>query len=313
MTSIKEKVLKLKMKKVITLKGLGEGEFLNRYIENKTIHRNQNALGVITGPTGSSKSMNCLSAGSNWYNYKFNDTFPINNCCFSPGELIRRIKQLQSENKLRKGEFFILEESGTNLGNLDYQNKFHKMFIYILQSFRSMNLVLLMNLPVLTMLNKSVRQLIHFNFITVSIDYEEKIARVKPLFLQLNQSSGKSYWKYPTIKTNGKRIKIERLKFSLPPKELVELYEVKKHKYVNSLTDDFINELNEADKELERKLARNDLSDVEKEVYDDLSDGLNIKESATNRGRGARATYQAANRAKKKGYSIKNIKNQENA
>lgn len=300
-----EKILKHKMRRIISLTGLGEGEFLNRWMENRTIRRNQNVLGAITGPTGSSKSMDCLSAGSNWYRYKFKQDFPIENCCFSPVQLIKRINYLKNKNKLRKGEFFILEESGTSLGNLDYQNKFQKMFIYILQSFRSMNLILFLNLPVLTMLNKSARQLMHFNFITCGIDYQKEIARVKPLFHQLNQNSGKSYWKYPRIKSKGKVICLQRLKFSLPPKDLVEEYELQKFKYVNTLTDDFIKELDEADKEEERKMSRKELTDIEQDVFEDMQDGLTVIESSEKRGRSKDSTYEAINRAKKKGYSIK--------
>ena len=300
------------MKRMIELKGMGEGEFLNRWMENRTIRRNQNVLGAITGPTGSSKSMDCLSAGNTWYNHKFKQDFPIENCCFSPVQLVRRINYLQSKKKLRKGEFFILEESGTSLGNLDYQNRFQKMFIYILQSFRSMNLILYLNLPVLTMLNKSARQLIHFNFITCGIDYEKKFARVKPLFHQLNQNSGKSYWKYPRIKTKGRVVALERLKFSLPPEHLIEQYEAEKFKYVNTLTEDFIKELDELDKTEERKMARKDLTDVEQDVFEDMQEGLTVQESSEKRGRGERTTYEALKRAKKKGYSVKKIKKTEN-
>ena len=178
------------------------------------------------------------------------------------------------------------------------------MLVYILQSFRSLNLILLMNLPVLTMLNKSARQLIHFNFITSGIDYDKKIARVKPMFHQLNQHTGKSYWKYPRVKVNGKLIVLERLRFSLPPDYLIEPYEKKKAKYVNSLTDDYVAEMDNIEKQNQIKMARKELTDTELEVFEDIKNGLSIAECSEKRGRGERSTYEALARAKKKGYSI---------
>ena len=74
---------------------LKEGEFLNSWFENRVIKHNRNVLGVISGTTGSSKSMDCLQAGNSWYKYKFNSIFPIENCNFSPLETIKRIKYLK--------------------------------------------------------------------------------------------------------------------------------------------------------------------------------------------------------------------------
>ncbi len=299
------------MKRMIQLKGLKEGEFLNKYKENK-INNNQNVLGVTSGGTGSGKSYIDLSSANSWYRFKFNEEFPIDNVHFSPGELIKRINHLQEKKKLRKGEEFILEESGTGLGNLDFQDKYSKLFVYILQSFRSLNLILMMNLPVLTMLNKSARQLIHFNFITAGIDREKKLGKVKPLFHQLNQHSGKSYWKYPRVRINKRVITLERLRFSMPPKKLIEEYEAKKFKFVNSLTQSFIDKIDEKEKDDIMKMARKQLSIVELEIFEDISKGLSVEESAKKHKRTGRATYQALSRIKSKGYIIKNNKKLQN-
>jgi len=136
------------MSKLMTSSNLlKEGVFLNKWFDNR-ISSNKNVLLSITGSTGSGKTYSCLNAGESWYAYKFNEDFPIDNVCFGLSILVKRINDLHKSGKLRKGDLFILEEAGANFGNLDFQNKLSKMFNYILQSFRSMNLIVIMNLPV---------------------------------------------------------------------------------------------------------------------------------------------------------------------
>lgn len=280
------------------------GEYLNRYFKRRTIRLNKNVLGVFTGKTGSSKSYNCLSCAERWYQFHFKKEFPIENCCFSPKDIVKRIKELKDNKQLRKGTLFILEEAGTNLGNLDYQNKIQKMFTYILQSFRSMNLILLINLPVFSMLNKATRELVHFNFISERIDFKNKISLVKPLFLQLNEQYNKTYWHNPTGSVNGYPIQLSLLQFTMPPKRLTELYEAKKLNYVSDLTEIFLEEIAKEEKIKDFKHVREDLTKVEREVYQDLMNDLSVQESAKIRDRGIRSTYDARKRIISKGYSL---------
>src|SRR4030043_2487267 len=131
-----------------------EGEFFNRWAHNRIL-KNKNILGAITGPTGSGKTYSLISLCENYYKNVLNKKFPIENICFSLGAVARRL----DSGELKTGEILILEEAGCNLGSLDFQNKMSKMFTYILQSFRSMNLGLIMTLPVLTMLDRKSTRL----------------------------------------------------------------------------------------------------------------------------------------------------------
>lgn len=278
------------------------GGFVNKWFERR-LARNQNAIVIITGPTGSSKSFDCLSAGESWYNYKFKKPFPKENICFSLGILARRVRELEKTGT--KGQIVILEEAGANFGNLDFQNKLSKMFSYILQAFRSLNVILLMNAPVLTMINKNARLLLHANFITQSIDYENKIAKVKPLFHQLNQQTGKSYWKYPRVRINGKIITLQRLKFNMPSQTLVKDYEELKYNFVTKLTDDFIEETAKSDRENIMKFNRKGLTTSEIEVFEMMSKGLTIEQMAKERYCTPRAIYDHLNKMYLKGYDTK--------
>jgi DNA-binding CsgD family transcriptional regulator len=213
--------------------------------------------GILSHNSG--KSWSCLSIGEHWYKYKFNEQFPSENICFSLAEVGRKLIAMQKENRLRKGELIILEEAGANFSNLDYQSKLNKMFNFILQSFRSMNVILIMNLPVLTMMNKGARQLIHIHLITECIDKKKKSVEIKPLLHQLSQLAGKSYWKYPKMMVNGRTIKVKRIAYPAPSKELIELYEARKLIFVVDVAESFINEVDEKEQKDIKQEAKKEI------------------------------------------------------
>jgi len=292
------------MKKVVSL-GRKEGDILNQWFYNRMVRKNQNVLLAVTGSTGSGKSYACLSIADHWYISYFKEAFPVEtNCCFSIGEVLK----LLSGKKLRKYEIIILEEGGVNLGNLDFQSRVSKLFSHVLQSFRSMNIILIMNLPVLTMLNKSARLLLHAHFITAGINYQRKRSQLKPFLHQLNQSTGKSFWKYIRVGTHGSFVPIKRLTFSIPSDELLEIYESKKLRFVSDLTESFSKELDELDKETQRKLGRKNLSEKQQEVFDMLLKGLTPKEIAEEKRTSIRNIHQIIEIIRRKGYGIKNTK-----
>lgn len=287
---------------------LKEGVFLNKWFESR-IRSNKNVLLAISGSTGSGKTYSCLDGGESWYHYYFKEEFPIENVCFGLSILVKRINDLHKAGKLRKGDLFILEEAGANFGNLDFQNKLSKMFNYILQSFRSMNLIVIMNLPVLTMLNKAARQLIHGHFITCGIDYANKKTKVKPYFHQLNQGTGKSYWKYPRIRINGKIITLQRLKFNKPTDELINAYELNKQKYVFNLTNEFVQEAEKHDRANLMKSNRAVLTEIQNDVLMGLDSGMTKQEIAIKRGCSVRNVERCMQYIRKKGYDLSKYKN----
>jgi hypothetical protein len=282
-------------------------DFLNSWFYQRVIRKNQNVILTFTGSTGSGKTYCTLSAAESWYKKQFKEEFPINNVCFSLGNLAKRINQLKNINRIRKGEMFILEEAGANFGNLDFQNRLSKMFGYILQSFRSLNLIVLMTLPVLTMLNKGARQLIHGNFITAGIDYEKKIARVKPLFHQLNQQTGKSYWKYPRFRIRDKMRTLNRMEFLLPSESLITEYEKEKEEFVYTLTKSFESEAEDQIQETMMKKLRRPLSPIQKGVSDRIRKGYTPEQIAELNGCSMGYINRVLATIYEKGYDIKKI------
>jgi DNA-binding CsgD family transcriptional regulator len=285
------------------MNGIKEGEILNKYMSRR-FRNNKNLLQAITGATGSGKTYLGLRECELWYDFWFHEPYPIKNVCFSVGELMRRL----SSKELREGDLLMLEEAGVNLGSSDWQFKIVKMFNYILQSFRSMNVGIVMTLPVLSMLAKQARQLLHNHIITQSIDFSTNMSKSKCLFHQLNQLSGKSYWKYMRILYKGKMVAIERINYGLPSETLRIEYENKKTKFVTELTDEFSRELDKIELDKIKKDARDNLTKTERRRWDyKYEERLNNKEIAKKEGCSLRSVYKTFENIERKGYVLPKV------
>lgn len=282
--------------------GLKEGEVFVRWADNR-IKRNKNLLSIQTGPTGSGKSYCDLRRAELLHEHFFGEEFPIDNVCFSVGELMRRI----SSGTLRAGEVLIFEEAGANAGSADWQNKIVKMFNYLLQTFRSMNVIVLMNLPVLSMLSKQGRQLCHCHHETIGIDKDKKMVRTKMLVHQLNQHSGKSYWKFMRIRYGTRVVPVKIMNWALPSERLVKLYEAKKEKFLLDLTGTFMQEIESIEREKLIKLQRQDLTTRQLEIVEKLREGKTPKEIAAEDGVTFQSIYSTIQSIEKRGYNVKSL------
>lgn len=275
-----------------------------KYFDNRLIRNNKNILGVQLGGTGSGKSYRDLRIAELWYQKHFNKPFPIENICFGVGAIIKRI----SSGNLKRGELLIFEEAGVNLGSLDFQNKISKMMNYILQSFRSMNIGILFNLPYLSMLNKQARMLLHYSMESCGIDQQNKKNKCKPFFHQVNQASGAIYKKYLRVKVDGKVQTIKRFNFSIPSKYLVDGYENKKQKFLMNLTQEYSFSLDQEEAELQKKMARKDLTPSQKEVFEELCEGKTQQQIADKRGCSRQYVGDIKKSILNKGYTIEKPK-----
>ena len=278
---------------------LEEGEIFNKWLENR-FRRNKNVLGVQLGGTGSGKSYRDLRIAELWYQYKFNERFPVENICFGVAQAMKLI----AGGKLRKGELIMFEEAGVNLGSLDFQNKVSKMMTYVLQSFRSMNIGILFNLPYLSMLNKQARMLMHYSFESMGVDHNNKLNKCKPFFHQVNQSTGKIYTKYPKINVNGKARTIKRFSYKMPSEYLVNAYEKKKAMFLSGLTEEYTMELNNMEKETLRKMERKELTDKQMKVYNLLKEGYKQTQIAKMLKKDDSSITRTIQLIKKKGYLL---------
>ncbi|MDD3772705.1 MAG: hypothetical protein PHC38_08630, partial [Weeksellaceae bacterium] len=159
-----------------------EGEIFNKWLYSRLIKNNKNVLSAELGPTGSGKSYRDLRKAELWYEFYFHEKFPAErNICFGVDQVMKRL----SDEDLRRGDIIVVEEAGVNLGSREWQSKFSRMFNYVLQSFRSMNIAIFFNLPYLSMLDKQARHLLHYYAESVAIDPINKLNKCKPFFVQI--------------------------------------------------------------------------------------------------------------------------------
>jgi len=245
----------------------------------KRIENNKNWLNVTTGSPGSGKSYADLRLAELWYKYYFNEEFPIKNCCFSIETLMRRFIESE-EGELRKGELLILEEAGTLINAKDFQNRINKLFNFYMQSFRCRNLLLIFNLPLMSMLDKSTRLLVHSHFVTSKIIKTKKICQIKPFFTQINQDTGKVYRKYLRVsEIEGKyyyKKPVKLMTFKLPSKKLRQQYEIKKELFVKELAEKILFTITTGEKKPLTERQEKILEVMTKQPYKTLSEYAKI-------------------------------------
>lgn len=289
-----------------------EGDFFCRWLKSRLIVQNKNVLGVELGPTGSGKSYRDLRKAELWYQYHFKEKFPVNNICFGTLQAM----ELISSGSLRRGEIIIFEEAGANLGNLDFQSKISKMFSYVLQSFRSMNIGIFFNLPYFSMLNKSARMLMHYKSESGGVDHNRKVNRCKFFLHQVNQSSGKIYAKSPKVKYKGKIRKIKKFTYKMPSQYLVDAYEKKKKDYLDESTKEYTLEMQRIK---EKDSMKDELLPHQRRAYDLRKQGKNLAEIGEIEGKTAPTIQGILATLRKRGYNVergpidkKSIENVEN-
>jgi DNA-binding CsgD family transcriptional regulator len=252
-----------------------EAGIILKYIESK-MRNNKNFLSVVTGSTGSGKSYSCLRLGELWYEYYFNGKkFPHQNICFSVEDLIKRLRG----GKLKKGDLLIAEEIGISANAKNFQSKTNKALQFILQSFRSLNIIVLFNVPHFSFFDKTARMLMHSHMQTQRIDTDKQVCILKPYFLSISQNSGKIYSKWLRVKNirTGQIIRITTLSLKKPSEELIKPYEEMKDRFVKTLIAD-LDDQNQVDQQQRGKLKI--LTPRQEEVFEYLNLGKTTGEIA---------------------------------
>lgn len=195
-------------------------------IKQRLHDRNQNFIAVCVGQTGSGKSWAMMRLAE-----KCDPTFGVSRVVFDLTELASKVNK-----GLPPGTFFVLDEAGIAAGAREWQSKVNRLINYMLQTFRSKNYGLLLTVPDIEFIDKQTRKLVHAIFEMKSIDYDKKRSKIKPLLMQNNPRSGKTYQKYLKYKLpDGRQVKVRNLLLRKPTKELVTNYERKKDKFLSNL------------------------------------------------------------------------------
>lgn len=263
-----------------------------RWIKNRIIN-NKNVLILTVGGTGEGKSYSNLRVAEDADN-----TFDIQRVCFKPEEFMG----ITDSGILKlKGASIVYDDAGITLNSKNWYDVTNKMINYYLQIARSENQILFFNTPDISFLDASARKLFHMILITAGIDYSKKVVKFKPMFLQINKTSGKVYTKYLIVKKGvgyGARRKIKLIEVPMPSENLIKLYEEKKKVFVKGLKKDIVEAISS-------KHLR-ELTDRQMLVFNARRSGVDPEEIAKSMSISVRTVYKHEEAIKKKGYSVKN-------
>lgn len=195
-------------------------------IHDRLHKKDQNFLGIFCGQTGSGKSESSIKLAAT-----LDPSFTHNKIVFS----VEQFFKLLNSGQLEKGSCIVWEEMGVAADSRSFYSNQNKAVVYCFETFRALNLSVIMNVPGLGMIDSNVRKLCHMYFETVSINRRKKLCTCKVMDMQYNPRIDKIYFKYPTVVVDGEEITVETLKFKQPAPELIEPYKKDKQIYIKKL------------------------------------------------------------------------------
>lgn len=196
------------------------------------IQKNKNLLILLTGQTGSGKTYSSISLAEA-YAHLFQTPFTIKDVIFTPKEFMTRI----NSGELKKGSVLVFDEAGVGYSAREWWSISNKLINYLMQTFRHRNYIVIFTTPDMSFIDKACRRLIHVHMETIKIDYFKRLCVIKPFIAEVNQRTGKTYWKYLRVPGENKIVpdKVERIGVGLPSKEIRIEYEKKKEEYTTAL------------------------------------------------------------------------------
>src|SRR3989344_3364139 len=160
------------MGKVVSKEILGKPKekYWISYIRQR-IRQQKNFLGFLSGPTGSGKSWSCLRIAE-----ELDPEFNIDRCVFGGLELMNLI----NSGKLKRGSVIIFEEMGVEMSNKMWHSVTNQMLNYLMQTFRHLGFILLMNSPYMDFVDSATRKLFHAEMQTMKISFDKGVVYLKP-------------------------------------------------------------------------------------------------------------------------------------
>jgi hypothetical protein len=261
----------------------------------KRIDNNKNLILVINGQTGSGKTYSALSLAHDFAEM-YGSHFSIeNNVDFNFPKLLEKMKR--DINK-QPGTCFVFEEVGAIGGgasNQQWQSKANQFFSAFMQTSRHKRQVFIMTCPNFTNLQKSTRELCHMQMKMCGINTVTKLASVRPLEIQINETSGKMYMKKLRFSYNMQPYSLRKLEVGLPPKDMVENYEKIKTEFTEALNQKIIDE---------SKPKLKPLTEKQQEWLEYQQEGLNIEQIGKKMGISTTSSYAHKKGVVNKGYSL---------
>lgn len=198
----------------------------------RRLKHNKNAIILIVGETGSGKSYSALSVAES-----LDKDFTVDRCVFRATDFMNLINKA----KLKKGNVILWDEVGIEMDARNFWSISNKLISYTLESFRYMNLVLILTVPSLSFVDSKLRKLVHYLVETKRVDIKNERVMVKVFKIEHSprSQSGKVYQKY--IRYKGQRL--TKTFIGKPSEEMIKDYEKKKGKFLKAMYNSIHSEI----------------------------------------------------------------------
>lgn len=201
--------------------------FIINKIRERITKQNKNAVVLICGGLGTGKSFSAIKIAK-----AINPNFDLD------VHLVFRAKaflDLINSGKLKRGDVVIWDEIGVEFGARAWQTLASRAISSLLQTFRHLNLCLIVTVPQERFVDVNLRRLCHYYFETKNIDFKKNICSLKPLEIEVNPRMDKPYYKYLRTREGSRIVKITELEVSLLDQKTIQHYEKIKKKFTKDL------------------------------------------------------------------------------
>jgi hypothetical protein len=214
-------------------------EDLREHVETSTIinqiaRQMKNGIGqnlMITGSMGSGKSWASLKIAEKVVE-QTGGNFTHEHIVSSLEDFMQ---MYNDKNKCPPGSVLIFEEVGINVNSKKAMTKLNIAFADVFQTSRYKELLILLNAPAVSFLDKTPRSLLHWWFQTDKLHKSEGFCEIRPHMVELDQIRGELLFPYPRLR-DGQRI--TRLEVNAPSKDLREKYEKTSRAYKDKVGSD---------------------------------------------------------------------------
>ena len=204
-------------------------------VRKRLLEQNKNWLAVFTGPTGSGKSFCALTTAR-----QIDPEFNIERVVFK----IEDLMDLLNSGRLKKGNAIVFDEAGVGIPAREWYSISNKAMGYLMQTFRNLNLAVILTTPNLSYIDTQIRGLFHAHIETERIDRKARKVEAKYCFIRATSRTGKIYYKYPRIfSALGKETIVDAIRIPAPDTKLIKAYEKKKTEFTQQLNMDIYSDI----------------------------------------------------------------------